>query len=144
MATRRRKLFFDERSFNPDLVDVLEAAGLLQIGEFELFRTAYRWWFGNDISDRMLEVHYLPYMFHDRVPLWVRQFSRAVLEAESTGDLDPRKFGIKPRELTQSAFDRGIRYSLWLVIIMGIFMTMIIAYERLVPESLNCIVPPCF
>lgn len=144
MATRRRRLFFDERRFDPDLVDVLEAAGILQVSEFELFHTAYRWWFGEDTGEKEIEAFYLPYMFHDQVPLWVRQFSRTVLDAEAEGKLDPSEYGIQPRELTQSLFDRGIRYCLWLIVIMFIFMTMIMAYERLVPLSPACIVPPCY
>ncbi len=144
MPARRRKLFFDERGHDPDLVDVLEAAAILQLSEFELFRAAHRWWCGRNLSDKEVEVYFLPYMFGGHIPPWVRQFARTVLDAEADDALNPRDFGVLPRPVSKSAFDRGVRYCLWLVVIMACFMTMIIAYERLAPLALGCIVPPCY
>jgi hypothetical protein len=72
-AMRKRRLFFDEKRMSADVADVLEAAGLLEVTEFELFPIAWCRWHGRTIADADLERYYLPYMFRSQVPLWVRQ-----------------------------------------------------------------------
>lgn len=59
--------------------DVLFAASLLDISEFELFSIAYRAWHCDSASEQYLERYFAPYMFHGRVPVWVQQFTRQVL-----------------------------------------------------------------
>jgi len=139
----RRKLYFDERRLNPDSLDILEASALLEVTEFEFFKLAYRWWHGRDIGDRRTEAHYLPYMFRDQVPLWVRQFARHVLAEEEAGRLDPARYGVHPRPVSQRMIDRGLRYCLWLVVVMAVFLTMLGAYEHLAPATPACYLPPC-
>lgn len=141
----RRTLYFDERRLNPACMDVLQAAALLEITEFELFRSAYRWWHGHDVREQELEESYfVPYMFQERVPSWVRQFAREVVAEDEADRLDPARYGVHPKEFSKSLFDRGLRYCLWLVVILGMFVTMIAAYEELAPWASSCYLPPCY
>jgi hypothetical protein len=141
---RRRRLFFDERKMPGDVADVLEAAALLEVTEFELFRIAYRRWFGVDLQDRELERFYLPYMFGSRVPPWVRQLTRSVIAEAEAETLDPRTYGIVPRLPSMDMYNRGVRYLLWLTVIFGTLLTGAATVARLAPWHHACYLPPCY
>ena len=78
-----------------DVAQVLKTSAILSIGEFEGFRLAYTAWFGRDGDEKTIEGHFLPYMFQETVPHWVRSFTRRVLELERRGRLDPDKLGVE-------------------------------------------------
>ncbi|MGF1475379.1 MAG: hypothetical protein ACFB6S_07435 [Geminicoccaceae bacterium] len=139
-----RRLYFDERRFDPDVVDVLQTAAVLEVTEFELFRLAYQWWFGNEITDTSLERYYLPYMFKDSVPSFVRQFIRHVKDREEAGRLDKEALGIKPHVVTMDMYNRGVRYLLWIVVIMGTLLTGAMAIAEFSPWLSGCTLPPCY
>ena len=141
---RKRRLFFDERKMPGDVADVLEAAALLEVTEFELFRIAYRRWFGADIRDRELERFYLPYMFKSQVPPWVRQLTRSVIAEAEAEALDPRSYGVMPRPLSMDMYNRGLRYFLWITVILGTLWTGAATVAELVPWYQSCYLPPCY
>jgi hypothetical protein len=141
---RKRRLFFDERKMPGDVADVLEAAALLEVTEFEFFRIAYRRWFGADIPDADLEPLYLPYMFHGRVPPWVRQLSRQVMAEAEAETLDPRTYGVLPRPLSMDMYNRGLRYFLWITVILGTLFTGAATVAELTPWYQSCYLPPCY
>ena len=141
---RQRRLFFDEKKMPGDVADVLEAAALLEVTEFELFRLAYRRWFGDEIWDDELERFYLPYMFKSRVPPWVRQLARAVIAEAEAETLDPRSFGVLPRPLSMDMYNRGLRYFLWITVILGTLWTGAATVAELAPWYQSCYLPPCY
>ena len=84
-----------------DVRMVIDAAAYLRIGEFDLFRLAWRRWSGQDADEKALERTFVAYMFHHVVPGWARQFARDVLVRVREGRLDRREFGadrVKLRE----------------------------------------------
>ena len=141
---RQRRLFFDEKKMPSDVADVLEAAGLLEVTEFELFRIAYCRWHGVAIGDRELERHYQPYMFHNRVPHWVRQLAREVIARAEAGRLDPRAYGVLPRPLSMDMYNQGLRYFLWITVILGTLLTGAATVAELAPWYQSCYFPPCY
>ena len=140
----RRRLFFDEKRMSSDVADVLEAAGLLEVTEFELFRIAYRRWFGANIGDDGLERHYLPYMFKKDVPAWVRHLAREVIAKAEDEVLEPQDYGVMPRPLTMDMYNRGLRYCLWIAVIMGTLMTGAATVAEFAPWYQSCYLPPCY
>lgn len=140
----KRKLFFDEKKMSSDVADVLEAAGLLEVTEFELFRIAYRRWFDTDIEDAELERFYLPYMFKSHVPLWVRQLARQIITEADRDRLDPKSYGVMPRPLTMDMYNRGLRYCLWIAVIFGTMLTGAVTVAKLAPWYESCYFPPCY
>ncbi|MDJ0945880.1 MAG: hypothetical protein QNJ30_20630 [Kiloniellales bacterium] len=83
-----------EHSGNLQLV--MDAAGLLQIREFDLFRLAWCRWWGDEPDEKALEECFVAYMFQQTLPIWVRHYCREVLEREWDGRLDPAEFGVNP------------------------------------------------
>lgn len=76
-----------------DLSGVVDAAYILRISEFDLFRLAHRRWYGSDAETKWLERVFARYMFQQEVPVWVRQFCREVLARKAAGTFDRRDFG---------------------------------------------------
>lgn len=76
-----------------DCVAVIDAASALDVREIDLFRLAYRRWFGREIVPVALERSFAAYMFRKVVPSWVRHFSRDVLARAAAGRLDPARLG---------------------------------------------------
>ena len=140
----KRKLFFDEKKMSGDVADVLEAAALLEVTEFELFRIAYRRWFHAEIDDTELERLYLPYMFKNQVPIWVRQLTRQVLKDADRDGLDPKTYGVMPKLLTMDMYNRGLRYCLWIAVILGTMLTGAVTVAELSPWYETCYFPPCY
>ena len=64
-----------------DGATVQDAAGQLDVSEFEIFRLAHRAWFGHDSDEKSLEHVFVAYMYYGKVPLWVRHLCRDVMEA---------------------------------------------------------------
>ena len=141
---RERKLFFDEKNMSDDVADVLEAAALLQVTEFELFRIAWRKWHGGEIGDEQLERHYLPYMFKSQVPVWVRQLARKVISEAEADQLDPSRYGIMPKPLTMDMYNRGIRSFLWIAVVLGTLLTGAATVAEFAPWYQSCFFPPCY
>jgi hypothetical protein len=141
---RKRRLFFDEKKMSADVADVLEATAQLEVTEFEFFRIAHRRWFGGAIGDDQLERLYLPYMFNGQVPIWVRQLSREVIAAADAERLDPRTYGVLPKPLSMDMYNRGLRYFLWITVIIGTLLTGAATVAELAPWYRSCYFPPCY
>ena len=114
-----------------DLTDIINAAALLQISEFQFFHVAHDQWFGRRTSDSMMEIIFMSYMFDNIVPHWVRQLTRKVLNLNRQGQLDPHQFNIKRRIVTPEQRARGEWYIIMLFMIVVIFCILISDYTPL-------------
>ncbi len=126
-----------------DIEDVLELSALLEIREYDLFGLAYHWWFGRLPNKRVLETHFVRYMFNKIVPHWMRHYSRMLLDLREQGILDREKLGISrlPNATPQSV-RAGLRYTVILFSILGL---LILIAELAVQFSvLPCMFPPCY
>lgn len=108
----------DEDEIAPDERDVLTASAILSITEFHLFELAYEHWFGEKAGEKGIERYYVPYMFRSVVPPWVRQYCRDVLARDREGRLNPRDFGVLPREESPTMVQRGLRYVFIVLLVM--------------------------
>jgi len=126
-----------------DVLEVLETAAVLSISEFRLFRLAYEAWHGREADDRIIEAHFLPYMFHDQVPPWVRWYTHKVLRLECDGRLDPGELGIETPRGSPSLLRRGIAYSF--LIGLAVIGLLLFAKAAAVPLGISgCWFPPCY
>jgi hypothetical protein len=72
----------------PDLQLVCDAAAILRLREFDLFRAAWQDWFGQPPDDKAVERVFVAYLFHQHVPHWLRHFARRVIQ-DSAGGMHP-------------------------------------------------------
>lgn len=117
----------DDHLVPEDLREVLAASSLLQITEFHLFELAFERWFGRQAKESELENCFAQYMFASHAPFWVRQFCRDVSTQDAAGSLDPRDFGVLPREVPDSWARRGLRHaSVLLLLVVSLHLIAIL------------------
>ncbi len=68
-----------ETNFNEDLAIVHEAARRLRVAPFDLFRVAYRTWYGGEPNETALEHMFFDCLYGREAPPWLRHFCREVL-----------------------------------------------------------------
>ena len=126
-----------------DIEDVLELSALLEIREYDLFGLAYHWWFGCPANNKVLESHFVRYMFNKIVPHWMRHYSRMLLDLREQGILDREELGIsRLPDATPQSVRAGLRYT---VIIFSILGLLILIAELAAQFSvLPCMFPPCY
>ena len=141
--TKLKKLSSMDEPLPEDIADVLEISAILEIREYDLFGLAYYWWFGRPSPEKVLESHFARYMFNQIVPLWVRQYSRMVLELREKGSLDREALGVdRLPDATPESVRAGVRYAVILVTTLCILVLIAeFAFKYL---KLPCFFPPCY
>ena len=126
-----------------DIADVLEISAVLEIREYDLFGLAYYWWFGKPSPEKVLESHFARYMFNRIVPLWVRQYSRMVLELQEKGSLDREALGVdRLPDATPESVRAGVRYAV--ILVTTLCLLVLIAEFAFKYLKLPCFFPPCY
>ncbi len=59
---------------------VVHSANLLEISEYEVFRRAFQEWYGSQPDVASLEDDFAQYLYFSATPLWVRHYTRNLLE----------------------------------------------------------------
>ena len=127
-----------------DVLDVTQAAGLLDTTEYHLFDIAYLRWYGRPSDPRVLEDHFTDYMFKSIVPHWVRHLCREILERARAGRLRSGDYGVAPLRLSRRTVWRGRIYSLLMLLVLVLFLLAGGFYTELVPFLESCYFPPCY
>jgi len=136
LKTERRQ-YFDE-AVNAELWDLLEASALLDVKEFTVFELAYKDWFGRHPQTELIENYFSRYMFNGAIPVWVRRYSRMVVELDQRGELNPRQLGVYKRLPSRRLVLIGRLYvsALLLILVTMAFFAyrpearQVLAYER--------------
>ncbi len=134
---------WSQDSIPEDVRQVLETSAVLAISEFRVFDLAYASWFGREVDEETIERHFLPYMFRDAVPPWVRSFTRRVLELERRGRLDPEELGIEAPRADAGDVARGRFYAFVIVTaLVALYLSAKLAAPLLGID--DCWFPPCY
>ncbi len=78
----------------PEAAAALDIAGF-EVGEFDLFARAHRWWFGRSLDRQALERVFAAYMFAGAVPPWARHYAREVLRELGSAAPDLTRLGLR-------------------------------------------------
>ena len=110
---------------NPKRSEILHAANLLQIGEFQLIQLAYKVWYKQDLPEEKINKIFSHYMISGIIPIWVTYYARDIIKMENANVLNSyaEKYHVYDHEFGEYLQDdqkrkkRGIFYA----IIVGIF-----------------------
>ena len=127
-----------------DCVLVANIAGLLEITEFRVFQLAFGEWYGRKIRDYEAEDYFTAFMYHDRVPFWVRRFCHKVQNLHDAGTLNPLDFGIKPKRFENSLLWWAVRGVTVMLAALIILLFLANAAVDLMPFLKECYFPPCY
>lgn len=103
---------------------------------------AYEQWYGEKGDEETIEKHFIPYMFKDIVPMWVRHFCKRVLQLDEDESLNPADFGIVRRRATREQLNKGVEYIFWIILLLILMFIAIEAVDEYL--KLQCMFPPCY
>ena len=107
---------------NPKRSEILHAANLLQIGEFQLIQLAYKVWYNKDIPEDKINKIFSEYMVTGIIPLWVTYYAKDIIKMECANVLNSydKKYHVYDHEFGEYIQDETKRKR------RGIFYTIII------------------
>ena len=105
---------------NPKRSEILHAANLLQVGEFQLIQLAYKIWYKEDLPENKVSKIFSEYMITGIIPIWVTSYARDILKLDRANVLDSynEKYHVYDHEFgkkidnEQQRRRRGIFYAL--------------------------------
>ena len=105
---------------NPKRSEILHAANLLQIGEFQLIQLAYKVWYKEDLPEEKINKIFSEYMVTGIIPIWVTYYAKDILKLEQASVLDSynEKYHVYDHEFGTYIYDekqrkkRGIYYAI--------------------------------
>ena len=109
---------------NPKRSEILHAANLLQIGEFQLIQLAYKIWYNEDLPEDKINKIFSEYMVTGIIPIWVTFYAKDILKLDQANVLNNynEKYHIYDHEFGSYVYDHKQRRRL------GILYTTIIAF----------------
>jgi hypothetical protein len=90
MAGLIETLIRPDREENPDRAEIVKAANLLQIGEFQFLQLAYRERFGEDMPDSAIDRNFDRFIVKGHSPAWARGYAQRILDWDERGLLNDR------------------------------------------------------
>jgi len=105
---------------NPKRNEILDAANLLQIGEFQLIQLAYKVWYEKTLPENKINNIFSEYMVTGIIPIWVTYYAKDILKLDQANVLDShnKKYHIYDCEFGEYIYDdkqrkrRGVVYAI--------------------------------
>ena len=107
---------------NPKRSEILNAANLLHLGEFQLIQLAYKVWYNEDLPKNKIDKIFSEYMYTGIIPIWVTYYARDILTLDKVNKLNSydNKYHAYDHEFGEYIYDKKQRKK------RGIFYTIII------------------
>ena len=104
---------------NPKRSEILNAANILQIGEFQLIQLAYKVWFREDLPENKINKIFEEYMIRGIMPIWVTYYAKDIIKLDNANVLNgyDEKYHVYDHEFGEYIYDdkqrkrRGILYA---------------------------------
>ena len=109
---------------NPKRSEILYAANLLQIGEFQLIQLAYKLWYKEDLPEEKISKIFSEYMVSGIIPIWVTYYAKDIIKMEHANVLNSydSKYHIYDHEFGQYIANEKQRRT------RGIFYAFIVGF----------------
>ena len=133
---------------NPIRSEVLDAANLLQIGEFQLIQLAYKVWYKENLPEDKINKIFEEYMIRGIIPIWVTYYAKDIIKLDDANVLNgyDEKYHIFDHEFGEYIYDnkhrkrRGIQYAT--IIILVFIFTHFMAIKYVEVEESASFYPP--
>jgi len=74
---------------NPKRSEILHAANILHVGEFQLIQLAYKAWYKEILPEDKINKIFSEYMVTGIIPIWVIYYAQDILKLSKANVLDP-------------------------------------------------------
>ena len=103
---------------------IIQAANLIQIGEFQLIQLAYKAWYEKNLPEEKINKIFNEYMITGIIPIWVTYYATDIIKLDKANILDSydKKYHIYDHEFGQHISDEKQRKT------RGIFYTILIGF----------------
>jgi len=107
---------------SPKRSEIIQAANLIQIGEFQLIQLAYKTWYQKDLPEDKINRIFNEYMITGIIPIWVTYYAQDIIKLDKANVLDSynKKYHIYDYEFGTQISNERQRKS------RGIFYTILI------------------
>ena len=82
MSSLIKTLLKPDLDDNPKRSEIIQAANLIQIGEFQLIQLAYKAWFNEDLPEDKINKIFNEYMITEIIPIWVTDYANNIIKLE--------------------------------------------------------------
>ena len=121
---------------NPKRSEILEAANLLHIGEFQFIQLAFKVWYEKELPEEKINKIFSEYMVSGIIPIWVTYYAKDIIKMENANVLNSydEKYHVYDHEFgedlsnEQKRKKRGIFYTLIIIIVFIFSHYMAIHY----------------
>ena len=119
MSSLLKALIKPDWDDSPKRTEILHAANLLQIGEFQLIQLAYKVWYGQNLPENKINKIFGEYMVTGIIPIWVTYYAKDIIKLDNANVLDSynKKYHVYDHEFGKHINDerqrkrRGIVYA---------------------------------
>ena len=133
---------------NPKRSEILNAANLLQIGEFQLIQLAYKVWFKENLPENKINKIFEEYMIRGIIPIWATYYAKDIIKLDDANVLNgyDEKYHVYDHEFGEYIYDdtnrkrRGIQYTI--IIILFFIITHFMAINYVAVEKSASFFPP--
>tara|TARA_Y100000590_G_scaffold450351_1_gene589876 strand:- start:1236 stop:1751 length:516 start_codon:yes stop_codon:yes gene_type:complete len=73
---------------SPKRSEIIHAANLLQVGEFQLIQLAYKVWYSKDLPEDKISKIFSEYMVTGIIPIWVTYYAKDILKLDLANKLN--------------------------------------------------------
>ena len=110
---------------NPKRSEILDAANLLQIGEFQLIQLAYNVWYKENLPEAKINKIFEEYMIRGIIPIWVTYYARDIIKLDNANVLNgyDEKYHVYDHEFGEYINNdkhrrrRGIQYATIIILV---------------------------
>ena len=110
---------------NPKRSEILNAANILQIGEFQLIQLAYKVWFREDLPENKINKIFEEYMIRGIMTIWVTYYAKDIIKLDNANVLNgyDEKYHVYDHEFGTYIYDnkqrrrRGVLYATIIAIV---------------------------
>ena len=121
---------------NPKRSEIISAANLIQVGEFQLIQLAYKAWYKIDLPEEKVDKIFSEYMYRKIIPIWVKYYAKDIIKLDNANVLNSydEKYHVYDHEFGENFYEkkdrkkRGIQYAILIAIVFILSHYMTIKY----------------
>ena len=145
MAGLLETLIRPDREDDPERGAVIEAANILQVGEFQFLQLAYSEWAGRDIPEEDVDRYFRYFIVEGNTPAWALQHAHQIIDWDRRGLLDGNSpFHHRFDNMHYTAIPKGTRQFAIAVACLALALGGGLVLSHLAAHKGTSVLPPYF
>lgn len=131
---------------NPRKSEILYAANLLEVGEFQFLQLAYKQWFDEELPEHLINTIFRDYTIKNIIPNWARHYARTITHLDNTNQLNPEdpKYHVYDVEFGEPVGNNGVAKFFVVTFSITTFFLFAFYLAIITVEEPTSLLPPYF